>query len=232
MFDLTRQNRKKYTIILIIINIFIYFIVNVGMGDDGVILFSEYNVRVIYLKEYYRIFTAIFIHANIVHLTMNMVYLLFFGVYLEDFYGPLKMIIVFIISGIFANIMSLIFLPLNAISLGASGAIFGLIGASYIGLAEVDRRMLVYAIGGPLILVALSMGMNVNSWAHLFGALMGILIGYIYMKINRRKIRNEERGRDGHGHRHGYLSGAYIRNNKGNEGDDMDYMDDEDIPDY
>lgn len=78
--------------------------------------------------EYYRIFTTIFLHAGIIHLVCNMYSLYVVGPQVESFYGKIKYIILFIISGISGGLLA-IALSGNNINIGTNGAIFGLLGA-------------------------------------------------------------------------------------------------------
>ena len=77
--------------------------------------------------EWYRLFTCIFIHASVLHLLLNMYALYVIGSQMESFIGKLKFLVVFIISGLIGSLTSIIFS--TNVSVGASGAIFGILGA-------------------------------------------------------------------------------------------------------
>ena len=77
--------------------------------------------------EWYRLFTCIFIHASVLHLLLNMYALYVIGSQMESFIGKLKFLVVFIISGLIGSLTSIIFS--TSVSVGASGAIFGVLGA-------------------------------------------------------------------------------------------------------
>ncbi|MEJ7485500.1 rhomboid family intramembrane serine protease, partial [Staphylococcus hominis] len=77
--------------------------------------------------EWYRLITSMFLHFNFEHILMNMLSLFIFGKIVEAIIGPMKMLILYIISGLFGNFLSLSF-NTDTVSAGASGAIFGLIG--------------------------------------------------------------------------------------------------------
>ena len=78
-----------------------------------------------------------------------------------------------------------------AFSLGASGCIFGLMGAYYISFTAYDKKLILYAIISSLVMVALSIGTNINSWAHLSGAVGGLLLGWIFIQYNKKKIQRK-----------------------------------------
>ena len=128
-----------------------------------------------------RLITSIFLHAGIIHFAMNAWALKLLGCQTENFYGHIKTLIIFIYSGIVGNLLSLLFMGENTISVGASGAIFGLMGAilyfalnqrTYMGEA-LKREIL------PVIIINLLLGFmisGINMEAHLGGLIGGILI--------------------------------------------------------
>lgn len=103
------------------------------------------------------------------------------GPQLESFYGKLKFTIIYLGSGIIASILAMLFLPEGYVSVGASGAIFGLMGALlYFGyhyrvyLSGVMKSQVV-----PIILLNLGIGLivpGINMYAHLGGLIGGILL--------------------------------------------------------
>ncbi|RLJ03564.1 MAG: hypothetical protein DRP11_00250 [Candidatus Aenigmatarchaeota archaeon] len=132
----------------------------------------------------YTLFTYIFVHADIQHLVSNMFALLIFGLILERLIGEREFLKVFFISG-FASAGGLFFYDSIV---GASGAIFGLIGA----LAVIRPKMMVYVgVPLPMIGIAFVWGLldlvgvlgtsgNVASASHLLGLLFGALLGLRY----------------------------------------------------
>lgn len=137
--------------------------------------------------------TSIFLHGSFSHLAFNMFALVLFGLILEGNIGSKKFLAVFFVSGIAASIAaSLVY----SSSLGASGAIYGIIGA----LAAIRPKMIVWAYGVPMPMVAaaafyllLDLGgmffpSDVANAAHIAGLLVGAIIG-----ISLRKGNNQER---------------------------------------
>lgn len=80
--------------------------------------------------EWYRLITSMFLHFNFEHILMNMLSLFIFGKIVESIVGPLRMLGIYVISGLLGNFISLSF-NLHTVSVGASGAIFGLIGSIF-----------------------------------------------------------------------------------------------------
>ena len=131
--------------------------------------------------ELFRLFSSIFLHGGLIHLLCNMYSIYIIGPQLESFFGKTKFIVIYILSGVIGNLLSMTFLQDNIVSVGASGAIFGLLGALlYFGyhyrvyLSGVIRSQII-----PLILLNLTIGFlsaGINNVAHIGGIIGGILI--------------------------------------------------------
>jgi rhomboid protease GluP len=135
--------------------------------------------------QYWRLITAMFLHIGLAHLAFNMYALYSLGRDIEGFYGSLRFLAIFFISGLAGNVAYYILGP-NAVSAGASGAIFGLIGAEVAFLVSNRslfgsfrrQRLLNLAF---LIVVNLAFGfMNrgINNLAHLGGLVSGLILGF------------------------------------------------------
>jgi len=167
------QKKPVITVSLIIINIIAYVITMLfGLVDDFAV-----NRFYVLNGEYYRLFTGMFLHANLVHLVFNMYALYIIGSQLESFLGKWKFLIVYILSGLSGSILSIFFSA--GFSVGASGAIFGLLGALlYFGyhyrvyLETVVKSQII-----PLIVINLLIGLmpGIDNWAHLGGLIGGVL---------------------------------------------------------
>ncbi len=175
--------KARITLVLITINVMAYFIINVGLGQDYVILLSQINVNV-YEGEIYRLFTAMFLHADLLHLFNNMIFLFLFGIGIESNYRRIEYIVIYLMSGFIGNLFSLFLLPLNVISLGASGCVFGLIGAAIMSYIRYDKSAVLFGAIYLMFFLFQSIGPEINIWAHLFGGLFGLLFGYL---INKNK---------------------------------------------
>jgi len=117
------MKRPVITYGLIIINVIAYFLSNMfGLVDAFAV-----NRDMIVHGEFYRLFTGMFLHANLIHLLFNCYAIYIIGMQLESFLGKVKYILVYLMSGIAGNCLS-IFMS-SGYSVGASGAIFGLLGS-------------------------------------------------------------------------------------------------------
>ena len=124
------------TVLLTIINVVVFSLLTLqGMTEDGMFLLEHgamYVPRVIQDGEYYRFFTSLFLHFGFEHLMNNMVTLVLIGWNLESEIGKVKFLLIYILSGLGGNFLSAWYEVLKddySISAGASGAIFGVIGA-------------------------------------------------------------------------------------------------------
>lgn len=128
-----------------------------------------------------RLLTSIFLHIGVLHYLMNTWALKLLGDQVEKFYGHVKTLLIFIYSGVIGNLLSVILMDDGVISAGASGAIFGLMGAilyfainqrTYMGEA-LKKEIL------PVIIINLMLSFlvpGINMYAHLGGFVGGMLI--------------------------------------------------------
>ena len=133
------------------------------------------------ITELYRLVTSVFLHGGLIHLICNMYSLYVIGPQLESFFGKIKYTIIFIGSGVIGNLLSMAFLQDTYVSVGASGAIFGLLGALlYFGyhyrvyLSGVIKSQII-----PLIILNLIIGFvgtSINNLAHIGGLIGGVLV--------------------------------------------------------
>ena len=136
------------------------------------------------------IFTAIFLHGSITHLLYNMFALALFGLILENEIGTRKFLLIFFISGLFASLASIPFY--NAV-LGASGAIFGVIGA--VAVLKPKMTVWVYSMPMPMFLAAVIyaaidvLGIFIPSSVANIAHLSGIVIGIIFAFVIRLKYK-------------------------------------------
>ena len=175
------QHKESYiTYFLIALNVLFYF-VPLLFGDDSAVI-ASYSVHGPSIRngEYYRLLTGIFLHGSIWHLGFNCYALYSVGSQIENYLGRMKYICIYLFSGIIGSLFSMSFSG-TAASIGASGAIFGLMGALlYFGyyyriyLGNVAKTQIL-----PLILLNLGMGFmlpGVDNFAHIGGLVGGLMI--------------------------------------------------------
>ena len=170
--------KAKLTISIIIMNVVCFFITT---NDELFFLLAQTNSRIIEQYEVWRLFTSMFIHADYLHLFMNMFALLLYGSLVENVFKKYEYLIIYFVSGFMGNIFTLLLYPPNSISVGASGAIFGLMGAAFVLIAKSnDRRLLVLAGAYVIYFILASFEPGINTWAHLFGGAGGLLLSSLF----------------------------------------------------
>ena len=153
------------------------------LNADLIIELGAKDNQLIAQGEYWRLFTAIFIHTGFLHIGFNAYALYIIGRDVERFSGALRLIVVFLLAGLSGSVMSLLFNP--SPSVGASGAIFGLIGALGVFLyrhrklfGERGRRNLRDVIIIALLNLAFGLQGGIDNWAHLGGLIGGLILGW------------------------------------------------------
>ena len=177
--DVFEHKKPVITSILIILNILLYIVpVLLGKYEEVINNFCVYG-PLIRLGEYYRLLTGIFLHGGLFHLLFNCYALWIIGNQIESYMGRCKYLIIYLFSGLMGALFSITFS--NYASIGASGAVFGLLGSMlYFGyhyriyLGSVIKSQIV-----PLIIFNLVLGFiisGVDNFAHIGGLLGGALI--------------------------------------------------------
>ncbi len=168
------------TLFLIFLNLVCFLLPKLfGIDDWFLETFFTYG-PLIRIGQYYRLLTGAFLHANLFHFFFNMYALYIIGSQLENFMGRVKYLIIYLFSCLSASLLSITFSG-NGASIGASGAIFGLMGSLlYFGyhyrvyLGNVIRSQII-----PLIMINLLFGFIMNgidNAAHIGGLIGGLLI--------------------------------------------------------
>ena len=175
-----------FTKIIILVCIVMYFVLAfnnknpLNFSAISLAYFGGNNLALVQSGEVWRVITSAFLHAGLIHLVVNMYSLAIIGTQVETFIGKWKFLGIYLISAISGNLLSLTFSSVNIISVGASGALFGLMGALlYFGyhyrlyLSEAIRNQIV-----PIILVNLLLGFmisGIDNVAHIGGLIGGYL---------------------------------------------------------
>lgn len=143
--------------------------------------------------EVWRLITCAFLHGSFLHIACNMYMLYSIGPQIQRIFGSVKYIILYLISCMTSSILSTIMNP-NSISVGASGGIFGLMGA-LLAFTIIERKKvkkeytmgLIKTIGVNLVIGLVVI--NIDNAAHIGGFLGGIILGYIFYSFSRKRIQ-------------------------------------------
>jgi len=183
---------------LIVINVLVWLVMNIYalVKDTSVqslfIPFGAKENSLIFAGEYWRFLTPIFLHADLEHLIMNCLSLFVFGRIVEGIYGHKKFAFIYFFAGIMGGIASFMFSPHSAV--GASGAIFGLMGALF--YFSVENPVLFKKYFGNSILIMVIVNLvygfirpGIDNYGHIGGLIGGFLAsGIVKITKSRKKV--------------------------------------------
>ncbi len=203
--------RPAATIILILINVVIFVIRALSPQlDEQIFLWGANHPRDVLLGgEYYRLLTSMFLHASIydlygglapansLHLIFNMYILYAVGTSLERLFGHARFLIVYLLGGLAGSVLSTLLGGLSIYSVGASGAVFSILGAEFVylyhhrrllGEAGRGRRQSLITFGILNLLFGLASfipgsAMRVDNWAHIGGLAGGVILAWFISPI-------------------------------------------------
>ena len=180
------KNKKPIiTFILIALNILVFILMYMlGNGSLNTKTLIDFGANYLpYTKsgDYFRLITSAFVHIGLTHIVLNMYSLFIIGPNIEYFYGKIKYIIIYLYSALIGSLFTVVLSSSNTVAAGASGAIFGLLGAmiyfgyhyrGYIGNAILSRII-------PIVLINLFFGFitpGIGNAAHIGGLIGGYII--------------------------------------------------------
>ena len=195
------MKKQKCTIFLIVVNVIVFFVLSFqGVTEDAQFMLEHGAMYVPYMmegEEYYRLFTSMFMHFGFEHLMNNMIMLGTIGWNLEYEIGKIKFMIIYLGSGLIGNILSGMGDMMTgeyAVSAGASGAVFGIVGA-LLYVAIRNRGQIGTVSGrGLVLMIALSLyygftSSGVDNLAHIGGVVSGFILGVLLYWKRKRKRR-------------------------------------------
>ncbi len=166
---------------LLIANVAVFAVTLAG-GTEVVLILAQ-TAELFYAGFLWQPFTAMFVHFDILHILFNMFALVYFGTVVEGSYTRSQYLTIYFGAGLLGNLASLFLIPANDPTGGASGAIFGLVGAC-VAMERKGPGLIVAALYAALIFVD-SAGPGVNVFAHLFGVLAGFGFGMLFLARRR-----------------------------------------------
>lgn len=170
----------SYALIGICVALFVGSFVTIGIEA----MVGQYGMRPLFIglyDEWYRLVTSAFLHWSILHIGFNMLVLFMIGPALERIFGHGRFFALYLLAGIGGAVASYTFSPIQTASVGASGAIFGLMAA----LVVAGRRFS-YDVRQVLILLGINLligfvpGGSIDWRAHLGGLVVGALVAAIF----------------------------------------------------
>ncbi|MET7982280.1 rhomboid family intramembrane serine protease [Streptomyces sp. NPDC005281] len=185
---------RLVTKVLIGLNLALYLI-QVAVGDAFTNNFDLFGrawlsgeVQGVAEGQWYRMLTSMFLHGSVMHILFNMVSLWWIGGPLEAALGRARYITLYFVSGLAGSALSYLLAGPDQPSLGASGAIFGLFGATAILMRRLnyDMRPVIGLLVVNLI-ISFSPGFNIAWQAHVGGLIGGVVVGYAMVHAPRER---------------------------------------------
>ncbi len=183
---LQRMRRFPATVGLIAVTVLVFvaqLLAQALLGGDLVLYYGAKINANLAAGEAWRLVTPVFLHANLLHIGVNMYSLWALGPAVERFFGHARFLAVYLLSGIGGVLLSLVLSPDP--SVGASGAIFGLLGAlatflylhrgTFGQLGAMQLRQLVFV---ALINLALGLTPGIDNWGHVGGLIAGAVLSW------------------------------------------------------
>lgn len=179
--------RPLLTYILLLANATMFGLATLMGGSENPQVLLRFGAQfgpLIAAGEYWRLFTAMFMHSGLMHIALNGFGLFIFGSMVEQSFGHIRFILIYILAGLAGGVSSYIFNPVS-IGVGASGAIFGVIGALaayFVVQRETFGQAARNNLAGIGLLVAINIAIGlstpgIDNWAHTGGLVAGFLLG-------------------------------------------------------
>jgi membrane associated rhomboid family serine protease len=187
--------RSRVTIVLILINVAVYIFMEVHGGaseSNPYYMAGVLDGPDVRAGEWYRIVTGAFMHEGIPHIAINMFSLYQLGSFVETMLGGWRMLLVYAISLVGSGLAVVYFSNPNDVTVGASGAIFGLFGALFaigVRMGKPGRALISQTL--PILVLNLVFTFAVpfiSKAAHVGGLLSGFAAGLVIYAIRRRPV--------------------------------------------
>lgn len=178
------------SMVLIGINV-LAFLIQLATGDRTSDIYQQGAMQgyVVADGDYWRLLTSAFLHADILHIAFNMYALYLFGPFVERALGTVRFVIAYLTMAVFASVFVYVLTAPAVVTIGASGAVFGLFGMALIFLLKAKQD-----VSTLLVLLAINAFLSLRggiSWqGHLGGFVIGCLLGlaFAYAPRERRTL--------------------------------------------
>ena len=189
----TRLKKSEATSFILLVNfiVFILLVINGGFTSQNMLRFGASNSELIIKGQYYRVFTQLFVHTGLLHFIFNMLVIYMIGPSIENKYGPWVLISVFLLAGLFDELLSFIILEKWEAGGGSSTGYFGLYGLAIGALLFYKDR-------------------NLKRWSRQF--ILPMIFVFIASEIYFRIIGGRPQLVWGYSHSHlgGFLAGLIL----------------------
>ena len=192
--NLERLSQARVTSVLMIINIIIFAFMTLSGGSENIenlIRFGANSKILVAQGEWWRLFTASFIHIGFFHILFNMYFFYSLGPLFERMFGSVNFLIIYLVAGIFGNLLSFALGSPYTVSAGASTSLYGMLGLAIGLMATYRNDEIIRSFGASFIsIVAINvvyslLAPGVGVCGHLGGFLAGFFLAGIFPIIGR-----------------------------------------------
>lgn len=189
-----RLSQAKVTSGLMIINIIVFIMMTLSGGSENIenlIRFGANSKILVAEGEWWRLFTASFIHIGFFHIMFNMYFFYSLGPVFERLFGSMNFLIIYLIAGIFGNLLSFAFGSPYTVSAGASTSLYGMLGLAIGLMATYRDDEIIRSFGASFISVVVInviyslLAPGVGIYGHLGGFVAGFLLAGIFPILGR-----------------------------------------------
>lgn len=192
------RSRKKINLLMTVVNILVFAVFTIIGSTEDTYFMLEHGAcftPLIQQGEYYRLFTGMFLHFGLYHLVYNMICLIFLGDLLETVIGPVKYLLIYLAGGLVGNLLSMaveLKTEEYAVSAGASGAIFSVIGALLYIIIRNKGRLGDITLQRMAMMAVLSIlqgftDTGTDNAAHIGGFIAGFLLAVLLYHKRKEK---------------------------------------------
>lgn len=189
-----KLGETKVTTGLMLVNIAVFILMTLTGGSENINNLIRYGAMVkplVHYGQWWRIFTAAFIHIGFFHIMFNMYFLYNIGPLFERLYGSVNFLIIYLLAGIMGNLFTYAFGEVSTVSAGASTSLYGMFGLAMGLMINYKDDAVLRGLGASFISIIvinvlyslLAPGIGIQG--HLGGFLGGVLLAGIFPVINR-----------------------------------------------
>jgi membrane associated rhomboid family serine protease len=188
----TLTGPPQLTYVIIAINVLAFLATSAAGGRLSLTAGTVYEPGAVYATavadgQWWRIITSGFLHAGLLHIALNMYFLYFLGSLLEPSIGKLRFGLLYLVSLVGGSFGALLLSP-DAATVGASGAVFGLMGAAILAMRARGIGLMESGLGITLVLnLVISFRPGISLGGHLGGLVAGVVVGYLMFDVAERR---------------------------------------------
>ncbi len=193
--NIKKLGETKVTTVLMIINIAVFAIMTLTGGSESIgnlVRFGAMVKPLFHQGEWWRVFTAAFIHIGFFHILFNMYFLYNIGPLFERLYGSINFLIIYILAGVMGNLFTYAFGEANTVSAGASTSLYGMFGLAIGLMINYKDDEILRGLGASFLsiivinIVYSLLAPGIGIQGHMGGFLAGVLLAGNFPVVNRQ----------------------------------------------